>query len=159
MAFRFPEGTNWVDMPEPLAVILYDPRTASANKNYSMGVILRNISRAPVGVPGKADEIIRQASLSTFVSFLTRYFLLRPPSQDTHAFDMIGRIIAVYIHFIIDGFIPHVFPTFCLHCINAVVALRVIRVVCGFQVSLLSRVTPYSLASSESSSFEPFIDK
>ena len=52
------------------------------------------------------------------------------------------------------------FPTFqppiCLHCINAVVALRVI---CGFQINLLSRVTPNSLALLESSSFEPFIEK
>ena len=124
-----------------------------------MGVTLSNISRAPVGVPGKADEIIRQASLCIFVSFLTRYFLLRPPAQDTHAYDMLGRIIAVYIHFIIDGFIPHALPKICLHCNNAVVALRVIRIICGFQVSLLSRVTPNSLASLESSSFEPFIDK
>ena len=85
------------------------------------------------------------------MSFLTRYFLLRPPAQDTHAYDMIGRIIAVYIHFIIDGFIPHVLPTICLHCFNAVVALRIIRVI--FQVRLLSRVTPNSLASLESSSF------
>ena len=60
---------------------------------------------------------------------------------------MIGRIIPVYIHFIIDGFIPDVLPTICLHCINAVVALPVIREICGFQVSLLSRVTPKSLAS------------
>ena len=75
MAFRFPKGTNSVDMPEPITVILYDPRTASANKN----------SRAPVGVPGKAYEIIRQANLCTFVSFLSRYFLLRLPGQDTHA--------------------------------------------------------------------------
>ena len=95
-----------------------------------MGVMLSNISRAPVGVPGKADEIIKQASLCTFVSyFLTRYFLLRPPAQDTHAYDMIGRIIAVYIHFIIDGFIPHVLQTICLHCVNAVDALRVILVI------------------------------
>ena len=72
---------------------------------------------------------------------------------------MIGRIIFVYIYFILNGFIPHVLPTTCLHCINAVVALRVIRVVCGFQVSLLSKITPNSLASSVSSSFEPFIDK
>ena len=91
-----------------------------------MGVMLSNISRAPVGVLRKADEIIRQASLCTFVSFLSRYFLLRPPAQDTHAYDMIGRIIAVYIHLIIDVFIPHVLPTICLHCINALVALRVI---------------------------------
>ena len=54
------------------------------------GVMLSKISGAPVEVPGKADEIIRQASLCTFVSFLTRYFLLRPPAQDTHAFDMVG---------------------------------------------------------------------
>ena len=87
------------------------------------------------GVPGKADEIIRQASLCTLMCFLTRSFLLRPPAQDTHAYDMIGRIIAVYIHFIIDGFIPHVLPTICLHCINAEVALRVSRVICGFQLA------------------------
>ena len=72
---------------------------------------------------------------------------------------MIGRIIAVYIHFIIDGYIPHALPTICLHCINAVVVLRVIRVICDFQVSLLSRVVPNSLASLESSSFESFVDK
>ena len=105
-------------------MILYDPRTASANKNSSMGVMLSNISRAPGGVPGKVDEIIRQASLCTFVSILIRYFLLRPPAQETHAYDMIGRIIAVYIHFITDGFVPHVLPTICLHCVHAVVALR-----------------------------------
>ena len=91
--------------------------------------MLSKISRALVGVPGKADEIIRQANLCTFVSFLTRYFLLRPSAQDTYAYDMIGRIQAVYIHFIVDGFIPHVLPTICLHCIHAVVALRVIRVI------------------------------
>ena len=111
-----------------------------------MGVLLSNIFKVPVGLPGKADEIIRQASLCAFASFLSGYFLLRPPGQGIRAYDMIGRIIiAVYIHFIIDGFIPHVLPTICLHCINAVVALRVIRVVCGFQVSLLSIVTPNSL--------------
>ena len=85
----------------PLTVILYDPRTASANRNFSMGVMLSKISKAPIGVPGKADEIIKQARLCTFVSFLATYFLLRPPAQDTHAYYMIERIIAVYIHFII----------------------------------------------------------
>ena len=139
-------------------MILYDLRIASANENSSMGVMLSNIFRAPVGVPGEADEIIRQASLCSFVSFLARYFLLRPPAHNTHADDMIGRIIAVYIHFII-GFIPHVLPTIYLHCINAVVALRVIRVARSFQVSLVSRVTPDSFASLESSSLDPFHDK
>ena len=119
--------------------------------------MLSNISRAPVGVPGNADEIIRQASLCTFVSLLTRYFLLRPPAQDTHAYNMIGGITAVYPF--LDGFIPHVLPIICLRGINAVVALRVIRVIFGFEVSLLSRVTPNSLVSLESSSFEPFINK
>ena len=65
----------------------------------------------------------------------------------------------MYIHYIMNGLIPHVLPTICLHCINAVVALWVIRLICDFQVSLLSRVTPNSLASLESSSFEPLIDK
>ena len=159
MAFCFPKESVGLTCQSQLTVILYDPRTASANRNSSMGVMLSNIFRAPVGVPGKADEIVTQASLYTFVSFLTRYLLLRMPTQDTHAHDMIGCIIAVYIHFIIDGFIPHVLPAICLHCINAVVALRVIRVICGFQVSLLSKVTSNSLASLESSSLEPFIDK
>ena len=54
--------------------------------------MLSKTSRAPVGVPEKADQIIRQASLCTLVSFLTRYFLLRPPAQ---AYDMIGRIRAI----------------------------------------------------------------
>ena len=73
-----------VQSKRTLTVILYDPRTSAANKNSSMRVMLSNISRAPVGVPGKADQIIKQASLCTFVSFLTREFLLRPPAQDTH---------------------------------------------------------------------------
>ena len=128
MAFRFPKGTNWVDMLQPTSSDSDDPRSASANKNFSTGVMLSNISRAPGRAPSKADQIIRQASLCTFVSFLTRYFLLRPPAQDTHAYDMIERIITVYIHFIINGFILHLATTICLHCINAVVALRVIRV-------------------------------
>ena len=53
--------------------------------------MLSNISRTPVGVTGEADEIIWQANLCIFVSFLTAgYFLLRPPAQDTHVYDMIG---------------------------------------------------------------------
>ena len=72
---------------------------------------------------------------------------------------MIGRIIAVYFHFTIFGSIPNVLPTICLHCINAAVALRAIRVICGFQVSLRSSVTPNSLASLENLSLKPFIDK
>ena len=95
MAFRFREGTNSVDKPESTNSDS-DPHTASANKNSSMGVMLSNISRAPVGVLGKFDEIIRQVSHCSFVSFLPRYFLLRLPAQDTHAYDMIGRIIAMY---------------------------------------------------------------
>ena len=157
--FVFPKEPIGLTCQNPLTMILYDPRTASANKHSSMGVMLSNISKAPVRVPGKGTEIIRQASLRIIMSFLTRYFLLRPPAQDTQAYDMIRRIIAVNIHFIIDGFFPHVLSTICLHCINAVVALRIIRVICGFQVSLLSGVTPNSLACKESSSFVPFIDK
>ena len=76
-----------------------------------------------------------------------KYFLLKPPAQDTHAYNKIGRIIAVYIHFIVYVFIPHVLPTICLHCINAVVALQVIRVIRGFPVSLLSKLTSNSIAS------------
>ena len=157
--FVFPKELTGLACQSPLTVTLYNSRTASAYKNFSMGLMLRSISKATVGVQGKADEIIRQASFCTFVSFLTRYFLLRPSAQNAHACSMIGCIIAVYIHFILDVFILHVLPTICLHCINAVVALRVIRVICGFQVSLLSRVTPNMLATLESLSFEPFIDK
>ena len=60
-----------------------------------------------------------------------------------------------------DGFILHVLPPVCLHCINAVVALRVIPVLCGFQITYLAvqSITPNSFAFLESSSFEPFIDK
>ena len=159
MGFSFSKRTNWVDMPKPTNSDYVGPSHCLANKNSSMGVMLSNISRAAVGVPGKADKIIRQASLCTFVSFLTRYFLLRPPAQDTRGYNMIGRIIAVYIHFIIDGFISYVLLTIFLYCINTVVALPVIQVICGFQVSLLSTVTPNSLAFLESLSFVPFIDK
>ena len=94
-------------LPQPIRI----PR-------WELQYVEQYFSRAPVGVPGKADKIIRQASLCIFVSFLTRYFLLRPPAQDIHAYDMIGRIVAVYIHFIIDSFIPHFVPAIFLHCIT-----------------------------------------
>ena len=67
--------------------------------------MLSNTFRAQVGVLGNADEIIRQASLCNFVSFLMDTFCW---DRDTYAYDMIGHIIAVYIHFIMDGFVsPH----------------------------------------------------
>ena len=116
-------------------MILYGHRTVSAKKSSSMGVMLNNISGAPIGVLGKADETIRQASLCTFVSFLTGYFLLRPPAKDTLAYNIIGLIITVYIHFFVDDFIPPVLPKICQRCINAVAALRLIQVICGSQVS------------------------
>ena len=95
MLFVFPKEPTELTCQSPLIVILYDSSTASSNKNSSMGVMLNSISKEPVEVPGKGDEIIKQASLRTFVSFLTRYFLLKPPAQDTHAYVMIGRIRAV----------------------------------------------------------------
>ena len=64
--------------------------------NSLIGMIFSNISKAPVGVLGNAEEIIRHASLGTFESFFARYFLFTPPTQDTHAYVMTGRIIAVY---------------------------------------------------------------
>ena len=44
---------------------------------------------------------------------------------------------AVYVHFIVDGFISHVLLKICLHCINAVIALRVIWMI-GTVVSKLA---------------------
>ena len=97
-----------------------------------MGVMLINIFSAPVGVSRKAYKIIRQESLYSFVSFLTSYFLLRWPAQNTHAYNMIGRIIAAYIHFIIDGFITRVLPKISRHCIYVAVAVRINRVILWF---------------------------
>ena len=77
-----------------------------------MGVMLSKISGAPVEVSGKADKVIRQASLCTFVSFLTRYFLLRPPAQKHTCIRHGWHVAAVYIHFIIDGVIPTFYPQF-----------------------------------------------
>ena len=57
------------------------------------------------------------------------------------------------------GFSPHAWPTICLHCNNATVALRAICVMRGFQVSLLSTVTPNNVASLEISSWRPFKSK
>ena len=117
-----------LDGQSPAREILKDPPTASANINSSVGVISSNTSIAPVGVPGNAEDIIKYASLCTFVSFFTRYNLLSPHTQDTLACVKIGRIIAVYIRFMMCGFMPHFLSTICLHCISAAVALRVIRV-------------------------------
>ena len=152
--------TNCVDVPEPTSSDSVWSSHSPANKNFSVGVMLSNIFRAPVGLPGKADIIIRQASLAAplWVSSLNTFCWDRQPR--THAYDIIGRIIAVCIYpFHQRWFYSLVLPTICLYCINAVVALLVIWVICDFQVSLLSRVTPNSLASFESSSFDPFIDK
>ena len=91
-------------------------------------MIFSSISKVPVGMLGNAEEIIRHASLCTLESFLSRYFLFTPPTQDVHAYVMTGRIIAVYIHRMLVGFNPHALPTICLHCNNAAVALRAIRV-------------------------------
>ena len=102
----------------------------------------------------------KQVSALSWVSSLDTFCCDRQPRTHMHiAYNMMGCTIAVYIHFTIDFFIPHVLPTICLHYINAVVALRVIRAMCGFQVSSLSKVTLNSLASLERTSFEPFIDK
>ena len=49
-------------------------------------------------------------------------------SRFVHAYVMTGRIIAVYIHRMLVGFNSHALPTICLHCNNAAVALRAIRV-------------------------------
>ena len=89
--------------------------------------IFSSIYKAPVGVQGNAEEIIRYANLCTLESFFAGYFLCTPPTQDVHAYVMTGRIIAVYIHRMLVGFNPHALPTICLHCNNATVALRVIR--------------------------------
>ena len=63
--------------------------------------------------------VLDSTSALRFCEFPHQMLLLRPPAQDRHEYDMIERIIAVYIHFIIDGFIPHVLPIICLHCVNA----------------------------------------
>ena len=81
-----------------------------------------------MGVLGNAEEIIRHASLCTFENFFATYSLFTPPTQDIHAYVMTGRIIAVYIHRMLVGFSPHALPTICLHCNNAAVTLRAIRV-------------------------------
>ena len=91
-------------------------------------MIFSSISKAPVGVLGNAEEIMRHASLCTLESFFNKYFLFNPPTYDVHAYVITGRIIAVYIHFMLVGFNPHALPTICLHCNNAAVALRAIRV-------------------------------
>ena len=107
-------------------------------KNSSMGVMLSNISRAAVGVHEKADEIIRHVNLCTFVSFLTRYFLFRPSAQNTQPYAMIGRICSCVYPFHRRWFYSPRFPKIRVHCINAVVSLRVIRVICGLLVSKLA---------------------
>ena len=61
-------------------------------------MMFSSISKAPVGVLGNAEEIIRHASLCTLESFFARYFLFIPPTHDVHAYVMTGHTIAVYIH-------------------------------------------------------------
>ena len=96
--------------------------------NLLIGMIFSSISKASEGVLGNVEEIIRHASLCTLESVFSRYFLFTPPTQDVHAYVMTGRIIAVYIHRMLVGFNSHALPTICLHCNNAAVALRAIRV-------------------------------
>ena len=83
--------------------------------NSLIGMIFSSISKAPVGLLGNAEEVMRHASLCTLDSFFTKYFLFNPPTHDVHAYVITGRIIAVYIHFMSVGFNPHVLPTIRLH--------------------------------------------
>ena len=81
-------------------------------------MIFSSISKAPEGVLGNAEEIIRHVSLCTLEGFSSTNFLFTPPTQDVHAYVMTGRIIAVYIHSMLVGFNPHALSTICLHCNN-----------------------------------------
>ena len=54
----------------------YDLFTASDSMNSLIGMILSCTSKAPVGVLGNAEEIIRHAGLCPFESFFARYFYL-----------------------------------------------------------------------------------
>ena len=47
--------------------------TASDTMNSLIGMIFSSISKAPAGVLGNAEEIIRHASLCTFESFFQKY--------------------------------------------------------------------------------------
>ena len=64
----------------------YEPFTASDNMNSLIGMIFSSISKAPVGVLGNAEKIMRHASFCTFESFFARYFLFTPSTQDVHAY-------------------------------------------------------------------------
>ena len=72
--FVFPKEPSRLTCQSPPTMILYDPRSASASKNSSMGVMLSNIFRAPVGVQEKlmkssgkqASAPLRVSSLNTF---------------------------------------------------------------------------------------------
>ena len=147
----------------PLTVILYESlHCLSQQKFFDRSYVKQYFQNTSRGAK-KADEMIRQASFCSFRSFLTRYCLLRLSTPDTHPYDMIECCIylfhsCVYL-FHHSGFISHVLSTICLYCINTVVALWPIRVICRFQVSLLSRLTPNSFAFMKSSSFGPFNDK
>ena len=74
----------------------YEPFTASDSMTSLIGMIFSSISKAPLGVLGSAEEIIRHAGLCTLESFFTRYILFSPPTQDVLAYVMTSRIIAVY---------------------------------------------------------------
>ena len=159
--FVFPKEPTRLTCQSPLTVILYDPRTASANRNSSNGSYVEQyFQRTSRGA--RKSWWNHQASKSLHLCEFPHQILFVETTSPRHTciwHDWTYHTVAVYSHFIIDGFIPRVLPPICLHCINTAVAFLEIRVIWGFQVCLLSRVTPNSLASLESSSFEPFIYK
>ena len=59
----------------------YDLFTASDSMNSLIGIIFSSIVRAPEGVLGNAEEIIRHASLCTLEIFFSRYFLFTLSTQ------------------------------------------------------------------------------
>ena len=91
---------------------------------------------------GRAPEINMLAKRCTLFRRVIFCLVFKPLIQITAPYERLGLTTAVQIHFMFLRINPQVGPKFFLHCIRMPLAFLHWLIICSFQVSLLSRVTP-----------------
>lgn len=110
--------------------------SASNCTNWCSGRRFSIASKAFVGVLRITPVVDTVASLCNFSSLFIAHFFLVFGHHTNEAYVILGRIIAVYIQWIIAGLSPHLFPKVLLLIHSAFVALPMIWFKCWFQLSL-----------------------
>ena len=93
------------------------------------------ISSAVVSAVFVTSVMYRKASRWICLSFLLVVFCSSLDHHITAVYVIVGRIIAVYIHHVILGVIPHVLLTDLLSCCKDTNTLSHLVATCNFQLS------------------------